>query len=109
MIGNCDINMPDITISNAENIIWDYSRQVRSNVLVKSGGKLTIRCDVGFPENANITVEKEGQLIVDGARLYNNCDGEHWQGITVEGDDDLTQDYDIYNRLCCMASHKAGQ
>ncbi|MCU0345679.1 MAG: hypothetical protein MUC59_01970 [Saprospiraceae bacterium] len=101
--------MPDITISNAENIIWDYSRQVRSNVLVKSGGKLTIRCDVGFPENANITVEKEGQLIVDGARLYNNCDGEHWQGITVEGDDDLTQDYDIYNRLCCMASHKAGQ
>jgi hypothetical protein len=97
MIGNCDINEPDIVINAGENRVWDFGHSIRSNVVVKSGGKLTIRCDVGFPEDASIIVEEKGQLVVSGARLYNNCDGEHWQGIIVKGDPNLTQDYDITN------------
>jgi hypothetical protein len=96
--GYCDISEPDLVIPSGYNVEWEFPRQIRSNVLVKSGGKLTVRCDVGLPRDATITVEKQGQLTVVGARLYNNCDGEHWQGIIVQGDPNLTQDYDIFNQ-----------
>ncbi len=67
-------------------MLWNAHRQLRCNVIVKTGGKLTINCDVGFPSNASIKVERQGHLTVQGARLYNNCDGDHWQGIVAYGD-----------------------
>ena len=87
----CDITQPDIIIPDGADVVWNTHRNLRSNVIVESGGKLTIRCDVGMPENAKIVVEKNGRLNVDGARIYNNCDGEYWDGITVKGDKSNTQ------------------
>ena len=82
---NCCIIGDDIVIPDGADVVWGGARQLLSNIIVESGGKLTITCDIGMPENGRITVETGGQLFVDGARIYNNCDGTYWDGIVVEG------------------------
>jgi hypothetical protein len=79
----CVITEPDIVIPDGANITWQGPRNLRSNVFIEEGGSLTIRCDVGLPENATIIVEQGGSLNIDGARVYNNCDGTYWGGIIV--------------------------
>ncbi|HFA47643.1 MAG TPA: hypothetical protein ENJ95_01340 [Bacteroidetes bacterium] len=96
--GNCALTDPDIIIKNEEDIVWNGLRSLRSNIIVQSGGRLTINCDLGMPENARITVESGGQLIVDGARIYNNCDGDFWEGIIVQGTPGLPQAWDYVNQ-----------
>lgn len=96
--GNCQVVDPDIVIPTGEDLVWNNPRNIRSNVLVQPGARLTIRCDVGLPADATITVKATGQLIVDGARLYNNCDGDYWGGITVEGTGSGTQSYDPFTQ-----------
>jgi hypothetical protein len=81
----CVITEPTIIIPDGAAIVWEGRRRLQSSVVVQSGGQLTINCDVGFPENATLTVEAGGRLIVNGARLYNNCDGTFWGGILVLG------------------------
>ncbi len=90
LVGNCDINMQDIVIGNNVTEDWDYARRLRSNVVVQSGGRLYIRCRVGMPEGATITVEPGGRLYLYG-EAYNNCDGQRWQGVVVEGNSGLPQ------------------
>ncbi len=85
MVGNCDINLPDIIINSGEHEVWDIDIQLRSNVVVKSGGSLTITCRVGMPNSGKMTVEKGGKLTVDGGEVYNNC-APGWKGFVVEGD-----------------------
>ncbi|MEZ4934595.1 MAG: hypothetical protein R2788_21020 [Saprospiraceae bacterium] len=81
----CDISQPDIVIPDGADVIWSKELNLRSNVLVESGGRLTINCDVGMPQFAKMTVQRNAELIINGARIYNNCDGDFWQGIIVEG------------------------
>lgn len=93
--GSCDIVDPDIIIKDGDDIVWDNMQSIRSNVLVESGGKLTISCDLGMPENGRITVEPNGYLVVDGARIYPNCADTFWEGIIVQGSGNgFPQDYD---------------
>ncbi len=87
----CNITAADIVIPDGADVIWDSPRRLRSNVLVETGGKLTVNCDLGLPKNATITVQKNAELIVNGARIYNNCNGDFWYGIVVEGDSDEHQ------------------
>jgi hypothetical protein len=87
----CTILDPVIVIANNENITWSTARRLRSNVIIEEGGSLTINCDVGLPENATIIVEQGGTLNIDGAKVYNNCDGTYWGGIIVEGEPILSQ------------------
>lgn len=88
MVGNCDINVPDIIIGNGESQVWDFDRQLRSNVIVEPGGILTIKCRVGMPNEGKMTVKKGGRLTVDGGEVYNNC-AEGWKGFEVDGDPNL--------------------
>ncbi len=81
----CQTSLPDIEIPNGADMEWKNPRQLRSNLIVRSGGKLTIRCDVGMPGDARILVEPNGELFIEGARIYNNCSGDLWQGIIVQG------------------------
>jgi Secretion system C-terminal sorting domain len=97
MEGNCDINMPDISIENGEIIKWESNRQLRSNVIVKTGGKLYIYCRVGMPEGATITVEPGGRLFLYG-EVYNNCDGQRWEGVVVNGNSGLPQGFPPTNQ-----------
>ncbi|MCB9290722.1 MAG: T9SS type A sorting domain-containing protein [Lewinellaceae bacterium] len=81
----CDITEPDIIIPDSADLIWSGPRNLRGNVVIQSGGRLTIKCDIGMPEGAKFKVEPGGKLIVDGAKIYNNCDSTYWRGIEVEG------------------------
>ena len=82
---NCNIVDADIVVPSGADVLWAGPKSLRSNVIIEPGAKLTITCDIGLPENAHITVKPQGHLVVDGARLYNNCDGTFWEGIVVEG------------------------
>lgn len=81
----CDITEPTIVVPDGADITWSGPRNLRTNVVVESGGKLTITYDIGMPNGAGFTVKPGGRLIVDGARIYNNCGGKYWKGIDVEG------------------------
>lgn len=74
-----------ISIENNQLEIWDEIKFVQSDVRVKSGGQLIIRCLSLFAPGVGIYVERGGRLIVDGGILSNLCLGEKWRGIDVWG------------------------
>ncbi len=80
----CEVTSPDIVINNGQVVIWNTSRILTGNIVVKTGGRLTIKCLLGMPKNGKITVEKGGRLIIDGGEITSSCD-ENWQGIIVHG------------------------
>jgi hypothetical protein len=81
----CESTLEDIVIPNGADITWAGPRTLRSSIIIESGGKLTIKCDVGMPTDASIKVEGGGRLYIDGGSVFNNCENEFWRGITVEG------------------------
>lgn len=81
----CQITQPDIVIPNGANVIWTSNQNLLANVVIQSGGKLTISAEIGLPQDARITVEPNGELYIDGGRLYNSCQGLRWEGILVAG------------------------
>ncbi|MBP8238625.1 MAG: T9SS type A sorting domain-containing protein [Saprospiraceae bacterium] len=81
----CQITQPDIVIPNGANVNWTTDQNLLSNVVIQSGGKLTISAEIGLPQDARITVEPNGELYIDGGRLYNSCQGLRWEGIFVAG------------------------
>ena len=83
--GNCYLTDADIVVPSGADILWAGPKSLRSNVVVKSGGKLTVTCDIGIPEGGRFTVEPGARLTIDGAKIYNNCDGTFWHGIEVRG------------------------
>lgn len=105
----CTVSQPDIVIPNGANVVWERDRSIRSNIVVEPGGKLTIRCDVGLPKDARITVHPNGELYVDGARLHNNCDNARWDGIVVVGNSNLHQykTYGVRNQGLLILSNGA--
>lgn len=54
------------------------------DIVVRSGGTLTITCTVRMPDNARIIVERGARLIMQGGRITNACGGK-WGGIQVLG------------------------
>jgi len=81
------------TINNGENIIWNDNKYIDYEIVIKSGGQLTILSTVFFNKNASVTVERGGKLIVDGGRLTNNCRCSMWSGIDVWGSRNQSQYY----------------
>ncbi|MBT8191472.1 MAG: hypothetical protein KJO29_13660, partial [Bacteroidia bacterium] len=67
----------NIEISGDES--WNGARDLKHNIIVKSTGTLKISCRVSFPAHGRILVEPGGELILNGARLHNDC-GDHWNG-----------------------------
>ena len=52
------------------------------DVIIKSGRALTISCRVHMAANTSITIEPGATLMLDGARLHNDC-GNTWNGIQI--------------------------
>ena len=77
-------------IEISDNQIWDFDYQVYSDVVVKSGGSLTVTCNVRFPEDTKIIVEPNAILTIDGGRLTNWGDNR-WNGIYVSGNSTASQ------------------
>jgi len=74
-----------MNILNGETIDWSDKKELHGDLIIETGGKLTIRCQVSFPTGASVIVEPGGQLVVqEGGKLTNVCN-ELWDGIQVWG------------------------
>ncbi|MBU0763255.1 MAG: hypothetical protein KJ607_00305, partial [Bacteroidetes bacterium] len=81
----CDYNEANpISITGSET--WNTERYINSDVYIDPGAVLTITKDVYMPPESSIHVEIGGKLVIDGAKITNNCNGTMWKGITVWGD-----------------------
>lgn len=65
-----------------EDVIWNSCKTLQGNVTIHDGARLVIRCETSLPNGGTITVHPKGELVLQGARLYNDCDGT-WGGIKV--------------------------
>lgn len=86
---HCDATQ-NINIPNGDNIIWNSSKHLSSNIIIEPGASLTIKCDVFMPTNSVIKVREGGLLIIDGGRITKSCD-RMWAGIMVLGSPWLPQ------------------
>jgi len=71
-------------------IVWESSKAIGGDLIIKPGFELTIKCDVFMPKDGKIIIERGGKLILDGGTISNACN-ELWQGIEVWGDRTLRQ------------------
>lgn len=71
------------TIKIEDSVEWKGSKDLLHSISVENGGVLSINCRISMPENAEIRVKAGGKLILDGARIHNDC-GLNWRGIYIE-------------------------
>jgi hypothetical protein len=66
---------------------WSVPKKINTDIILKTGAQLTIKCRVELAENVTITVERGAKLIIDGGILTNanSCKNIAWQGIYVWG------------------------
>lgn len=72
----------------ATNQIWDHNMRQYSNITVRTGATLTLKCKLLMPYNGVIKVERGAKLIIDGGEVYraNTClPTEFWRGVAVAG------------------------
>lgn len=77
---------------------WTAPAHLSGDLIVESGGQLTIKEQVRVAPDAKIIVKPNGRLILDGGVLTTDCSGERWEGVIVEGNTDESQDYNIYTQ-----------
>jgi hypothetical protein len=81
----------DIIIPGGQTVIWAAEKKLNTDVIVRSGAQLIIRCRIGLPDGADIVVENGARLIIDGGSVVHNsalwprCDSGQWGGIRVSG------------------------
>lgn len=78
----CDLDEKK-TITIQDSIHWKGAKDLEGNLVIAKGGVLRIGCRVSLPQDATITVAPDARLILDEARLHNDC-GNQWQGIVVQ-------------------------
>jgi len=76
-----------------QNETWDFQFRIYSDLVIKSGNTLTVKCLLQMPAQGRIFVEPGAHLIVDGGHITNSNinDGKDWSGIYVEGNSNLAQ------------------
>ncbi|AOM80040.1 hypothetical protein BFS30_24480 [Pedobacter steynii] len=70
------------------NTTWNSSKTISGSIRIRSGATLTISgsgTTIYMPSRGKIAVEGEAKLIIDGARITNECDGAMWLGIQLSG------------------------
>lgn len=74
---------------------WTNEIRLYSDLIVRTGAKLTIKCILHMPPTGRIIVERGAKLIVDGGTITDTgCECERWAGIEVWGNSlQLHKDY----------------
>ena len=70
------------SIDIKKDFIWNSCKTLQGNLTIHDGARLVIRCETSLANGATITVHPRGELVLQGARLYNDC-GSTWEGIKV--------------------------
>lgn len=78
------------TVSGTE--VWS-GKNMYQDVVVANGGNLTITGRIQMSSGRSIKVETGGVLVIDGGSvtISDQCPGEIWQGILVEGNPSIPQ------------------
>lgn len=83
IVPNCDITITD------PDVIWNSPIEVKGNLVIEDGAKLTITNIVSFYPNSSVIVKVGGKLIINGGTLTNVNDECHgyrmWKGVQVWG------------------------
>ena len=69
-----------VIIHSNEHVIWNGSKDLNSDIIIKNNASLEIKCIVALPKNARIVLYPKSQLIVNGGIITNSCN-EQWKGI----------------------------
>ncbi|MEM1323881.1 MAG: hypothetical protein AAGG75_26715 [Bacteroidota bacterium] len=72
----------DQTIYIDTTVVWKSAKDLEGHIIIRDGGSLTVNCRVALPKGAKISVYPEGELLLNGAVLENDC-GENWEGIEI--------------------------
>ena len=76
----CDKSKTPLSIDR--DMHWIQALDINQDVIIKSGRTLTVSCRVHMAANTSITIEPGATLMLDGARLHNDC-GNTWNGIQI--------------------------
>jgi len=83
----CDLNpRREVLISGRTHFAG--ARDMMGNITIKKGGQLRVSCRLSMPHGGEIRIEPGGELILENARLYNDC-GKTWKGIVVMREDGI--------------------
>lgn len=74
-----------ITINIGEDVFWTAKREMYGNLVVETGAKLTIQCQVSFPSGGKLIVKPGGKVTIEGSGKLTNICGQFWQGIEAWG------------------------
>jgi hypothetical protein len=74
-----------VALEIAKNETWDFDIKMYTDIVVKSGKKLTIKCRVLMPYHSNIIVEPGAELEIDGGIITSHHDTTLWFGVSVWG------------------------
>ena len=74
---------PKQSITITDHTVWSGEMDLYGHLTIQTGASLEIKCRVSLPKNAKITVAPGAKLILNNARLHNDC-GDEWLGIEVQ-------------------------
>ena len=81
----------NIVIGSEEHEVWDGVRFISDELIIESGGSLTINCRVFAGPDAVIIVERGAKLTIENGSIERACPDMEWGGIFVEGYNDKEQ------------------
>ena len=70
---------------------WSTSRFISQDVIIPAGSKLVIECTAYFVKDVVVSVERGGELELNGGTMTRLCPNERWQGIIVAGNQAYAQ------------------
>ena len=71
-------------------VLWQDTLYVDRDIVIDSGGMLTVEGFVGFSPGAKVIVKPGGELLIDGGTLTKAC-LQKWNGVEVFGKPDTSQ------------------
>ncbi len=93
----------EIEIPSGSTVVWKADKKLNTNIRIRSGGQLIIKCRIGLPDQGHIIVDRGGRLIVDGGTLTHNktmwprCTDGQWGSIIVAGNTEEPHHPDMKN------------
>jgi len=75
----CDLNVYYNKVIK-DDVTWNDCKTVQGHIIIEPGARLVIRCETSMPNNSEILVKPGGELVLQGAHLYNDC-ADQWLGI----------------------------